>query len=109
ASAFLTGVVDETYTYDASGRRPGTTVNPCCGTVTNSYYSQDWQVLQDVATPTPGSCGNTTTSTYTWGLSYIDDIVERDQSVNGGAVTRGRCGSLRLHRMGLALTTPHRL
>ena len=52
--------------------------------MTNSYYSTSWQVLEDDIV-----LGSTTTKdTYVWSLSYIDDIVARDQSVNGGAATR---------------------
>ena len=74
----------DVYSYDADNRRPGFSI--CSGTVTNSYYSTSWQDLEDdVYNPCGGS---TTVSTYTWGFSYIDDIVERDQNVNGGAITR---------------------
>jgi len=52
--------------------------------VTNSYYSADWQVLEDDIVN-----GSTATKdTYVWSQSYIDDMVARDQSVNGGAATR---------------------
>jgi len=52
--------------------------------VTNSYYSTSWQVLEDDIV-----LGSTTTKdTYVWSQSYIDDMVARDQSVNGGAATR---------------------
>jgi len=72
----------EFLTYDADNRRPGLTI--CSGAVTNSYYSADWQVLEDDIVN-----GSTTTKdTYVWSLSYIDDMVARDQSVNGGAATR---------------------
>jgi RHS repeat-associated protein len=72
----------EVFTYDADNRRPGLSI--CGGAVTNSYYSTDWQVLEDDIVN-----GSTTTKdTYVWSQSYIDDMVARDQSVNGGAATR---------------------
>lgn len=73
---------EDFFTYDADNRRPGISV--CSGAVTDSYYSQDWQDLEDVAVTTGGCGGNTTeTSTYVWGQSYVDDLVARDDSTYG--------------------------
>ena len=78
------GSTTEYYSYDADNRRPGLTI--CSGAVSNSFYSTNWQDLEDDVYV---SCGGTTTvSTYAWGLSYIDDLIARDQNVNGGAITR---------------------
>ena len=66
------------YTYDALGRRPGTT--KCSGRITDSYYSADWQGLEDDTTGPADPCLGpfSSTSTYVWSLSYVDDMVERD-------------------------------
>ena len=72
----------EFFTYDADNRRPG--LSFCSGEVLNSYYDMAWQDLED-----DDVIGSTTTkSTYVWSQSYIDDMLARDQSVNGGAATR---------------------
>ena len=73
---------EDFFTYDADNRRPGISV--CSGAVTDSYYSQDWQDLEDVAVTSGGCGGNTTeTSTYVWSQSYVDDLVARDDSTYG--------------------------
>lgn len=77
-----TSVNGETFTYDADSRRPA--LSFCSGEVQNSYYDVSWQDLED-----DDVNGSTTTKdTYVWSQSYIDDMVARDQSVNGGTATR---------------------
>ena len=67
----------ETYTYNAIGERPGMSINICNGAVTSSYYSTQWQDLEDDVTTYV--CGPTTTkSTYLWSISYIDDLIAHD-------------------------------
>ena len=73
---------NEAYTYNANNQRPGLSV--CNGAVTTSYYSTNWQDLEDDIT----SGSTTTKNTYLWSISYIDDLVARDSSVNGGTATR---------------------
>ena len=58
----------EMYLYDAIGRRPSLTLSG--GGLTLSYFSADWQVLEDDQ--------GTSKTTYVWSLSYIDDMVARD-------------------------------
>jgi hypothetical protein len=62
----------EYYTYNANNQRPGLSV--CNGAMTTSYYSSQWQDLEDDVT----SGSTTTQSTYLWSISYIDDLVARD-------------------------------
>jgi len=77
-----TSVNGEVFSYDADSRRPG--LSFCSGEVINSYYDTTWQDIED-----DDVNGSTTTkSSYVWSQSYIDDMVARDQSVNGGAATR---------------------
>ena len=78
----------ETYSYDADSRRPG--LNICAGAIINSYYDTSWQDVEDDAYTPPNGCNpaSTTVSTYDWSQSYIDDVVARDQSTNGGSITR---------------------
>jgi RHS repeat-associated protein len=73
----------EFYSYDADNRRPGLSI--CSGAVSDSYYSSGWQDIEDDVVP---CVGTTTKSTYVWSESYVDDLVARDQSTNGGVVTR---------------------
>jgi len=62
----------KSFMYLALGQRASVTI--CPGSTSYSYYSADWQALEDVA---PGS-GSATT--YVWGLGYIDDLVARDDA-----------------------------
>ena len=73
---------NEAYTYNANNQRPGLSV--CNGAVTTSYYSTNWQDLEDDII----SGSATTKNTYLWSISYIDDLVARDSTVNGGTATR---------------------
>ena len=67
----------EVYAYNAIGERPGLSLNVCNGAVTSSYYSTQWQDLEDDVTTYP--CGPVTTmSTYLWSEGYIDDLIARD-------------------------------
>jgi len=51
---------------------PQATMSICCGgTVTYSYYSTDWQDLEDDA-------GGGSVATYVWGLENQSELVERD-------------------------------
>jgi RHS repeat-associated protein len=85
--ANLPGRTNESFTYNAGDERPGLSI--CAGTVTTSYYSNKWQDLEDdIVTPGPCGASSTTTSTYLWSEGYIDDLVARDSSVDGGSVTR---------------------
>ena len=77
------GSTQEFYAYDADNRRPGLSI--CSGAVSDSYYTTGWQDIEDDVVPCVGA---TTKSTYVWSESYIDDLVARDQSTNGGAITR---------------------
>jgi RHS repeat-associated protein len=53
---------------------PQASMSTCCGsTVTTSYYSTDWQDLEDV--PPSGH-----ESTYVWGLENQSELVERDDT-----------------------------
>ena len=89
--AYLPGNPDnpnQYYSYNADNERPGLSV--CNGVTTTSYYSTQWQVLEEDATTPSGPCvgATTTVSTYLWSEGYIDDLVARDSSVDGGTVTR---------------------
>ena len=54
-----------------------------CGPTTDSYYSINWQVLEDKQNT--GCCGAMTTSSqYVWGIDYIDDLAERDDNSSSG-------------------------
>ena len=82
---------DDVYSFDATGRRPG--LNICGGIVTDSYYSINWQDIEDDTTNpySDGSgCGAAaqSTSTYVWSLSYIDDMVARDYFDSHGVTQR---------------------
>lgn len=79
---------NENITYNAGSEQAGLTI--CNGTITSSYYSTNWQDLEDDIVTPAGPCtpASTTNSTYVWSEGYIDDLVERDSSVNGGSVTR---------------------
>lgn len=70
----------ELYSYDADNRRPGLSI--CSGSVSDSYYTTQWQDIEDDVSG--GS--NPGTSTFVWGLSYIDDLMARD--TNAGGPTR---------------------
>jgi len=76
------------YSYNADNERPGLSV--CNGVTTTSYYSTQWQVLEEDATTPSSPCvgATTTVSTYLWSEAYIDELVARDSSVDGGSVTR---------------------
>ena len=74
----------ELFAYDADNRRPSLTV--CGPTVTDSYYSSDWQILQE------GCGGTTATSQYVWGLGYIDDLVLRDDNSTSGSLGKTSSG-----------------
>ena len=68
----------ETLQYTANGGRDAS-LNACGNIVSESYYSTDWQVLERIDTSYPPCGGPTTsTSTYVWGLSYVNDLVARD-------------------------------
>ena len=62
----------ESMQYTPGGQRASVYV--CPSGTTYSYYSADWQDLEDDA---PGGSGSAIT-TYVWGQSYIDDLVARD-------------------------------
>ena len=74
------GTLAETFGYLAGGQRASDVYNACLGNNTYSYYSKDWQDLEEDI-PCCGGCGGgSSKSTYLWGLGYIDDLVERDDS-----------------------------
>jgi RHS repeat-associated protein len=81
------GGTNEVFSYDADGRRPAVTV--CGTTITDSYYSLDWQVLEEDSRPTCGSAQ--VQNQYVWSLSYIDDLVLRDDNSTSGSL--GKTGS----------------
>jgi RHS repeat-associated protein len=72
----------EYYSYNADNERPGLSV--CNGAVTTTYYSTQWQELEEDVTVD----SSTTVNTYLWSEAYIDELVARDSSVDGGSVTR---------------------
>ena len=86
ASTSSSGVYDgSSYTFDALGRRTRTTRtqyinNSCTYTSSDSYYSADWQVLEE-GTPSNGCSSSTYTpkSQYVWSPVYVDALVLRDE------------------------------
>ena len=74
----------EVFAYDADGRRPALTI--CSNTITDSYYSIDWQVLQENSRSTGAVLDQ-----YVWGLGYVDDLVLRDDNSSSGSY--GKSGS----------------
>jgi RHS repeat-associated protein len=64
------------YNYDALGRR---IVETESGTTTDLYYSSQWQVLEE-------RVGGAATAQNVWSPVYVDVLVERDRSVNGGTL-----------------------
>ena len=92
------GYDTSSYTFDALGRRTRTSryqnVNgSCSNTVSDSYYSLDWQVLEE-GTPDYGcsSSSYSAKSQYVWSPVYVDAFVLRDE-LNADTST-GPAGSL---------------
>jgi len=82
------GSITETYAYDADNRRPSLTISLCTGTITDSFYSTDWQVLEE----DNRICGGlTANSQYVWGQGYVDDLILRDDNSVSGNL--GKTGS----------------
>jgi YD repeat-containing protein len=69
------GTTLEAMAYDGLGRR----VVENSGTARDLYYSSGWQVLEE-------RVGGVATAQYVWGPRYVDDLVLRDRSVNGGTL-----------------------
>ena len=79
----------------ANSSRAAQTVTLCTGTATttDSYYSAEWQLLEEDVTTNPG-CGpvTVTASQYVWGLGYIDDLVLRDDDSSSGNLGKASSG-----------------
>jgi RHS repeat-associated protein len=67
------------FTYDGLGRRVGQTAG---GTVTDLYYSDDWQVLEE-------RVGGATVQ-YVWSPVYVDALVLRDRDADGNGTLEER-------------------
>ncbi len=65
------GNVIETYRYDAKGERM--TESPAAGAATDLYYSDAGQVIEERQ-------GGVTTARNVWGITYVNDLVVREQS-----------------------------
>ena len=81
------------FTYTADGRAAATAVN--CGPAadTDSYYDLAWRVVETdlpAGTTSPSST-RTPQVQYVWGLTYVNDLVERDDA--GVAGDLGTAGS----------------
>ena len=74
----------EVFAYDADGRRSALTIRS--NTITDTYYSIDWQVLQENSRSTGAVLDQ-----YVWGLGYVDDLVLRDDNSTSGSY--GKSGS----------------
>lgn len=66
------GSAIQEYTYDAAGHR----ISQDSGTLTDLYYSANWQVLEERES-------ELTKTQYVWSHTYIDELIERDRDVDG--------------------------
>jgi YD repeat-containing protein len=73
------GTTLESLSYDGLGRR--IIVNP--GTVTDLYYSDQWQVLEE-------RVGGAAKVHYVWSPVYVDTMVLRDRDATGGGTLSER-------------------
>ena len=77
------GSTEETYTYDALGRRVQTiTTDGASESAQAAFYDAEDQVIQ-TSTTVSGSA-TVTLDQYVWGLSYVNDLVARDDSSTSG-------------------------
>jgi hypothetical protein len=81
------GFALETRSYYATGEMSSDTDN-CQSVTTQSYYSMDWQAVEDDTRtgsgfpPPPFVVANQ----YVWGLGYVDDLVLRDDNSTTGSL-----------------------
>ncbi len=100
--------VNNTYVYDAWNRlvqvKQGSSVldsrsyyadlhmasssDSCAGVTTESYYSSDWQVLEDDTNAGSGM----TRMQYVWGKGYTDQLVARDDNSTTGSLGASSSG-----------------
>src|ERR1700719_1059358 len=64
------GGTTHSYVYDAMGHSPSEAL--CTGDTIVSYYSKDWQDLQDNLVTGSGSTAQTQN---VWGAGHVDDLV----------------------------------
>ncbi|WP_161968070.1 RHS repeat domain-containing protein [Fimbriiglobus ruber] len=80
------GTTLETNTYDGKSRLVTQTVS---GTTTNSYYSNQWQVLEQ-------QVGTEYTTRNVWSPVYVNAMVDRDTDTSGTGLTATGSGYQRL-------------
>lgn len=76
------------YTYDARNFRIRKETYDGTGTLEHTYdyyYTAGWQCVEEVHVPQTGT-GSLTQ--YFWGLRYIDDLICREKTPDGGSTTR---------------------
>ena len=92
-----TGTKVAEYIYDARGMRVRKETHNLFGIVestTDYYYTASWQCVEEITTGTGSSSSSSSsgmsggTTTYVWGLRYIDDLVERSTTPTGSSTTR---------------------
>ena len=81
------------YEYDGMNRRiveqAGTSASPAAvtATVRDSYYSQEWQVLEERIRDAGGSIPATADTRYIWSPVFIDAMVAKDHNADSTAST----------------------
>ncbi|NBT26846.1 MAG: hypothetical protein EBT09_09900, partial [Actinobacteria bacterium] len=81
------------YEYDGMNRRiveqVGTSASPAAtsAAIRDSYYSQEWQVLEERIRDAVGSIPATADTRYIWSPVYIDAMVARDRNADSTAST----------------------
>jgi len=87
------GVEVARYLYDGLNRRivelVGTSAAPAAANapVRDSYYSQDWQVLEERVRTATGTIPATAATRFVWSPVYVDAMIARDFNADGNAAT----------------------
>jgi len=87
------GVEVARYQYDGLNRRivelVGTAAAPAAANapVRDSYYSQDWQVLEERRRTAEGAIPATAETRFVWSPVYVDAMIARDSNADGRAGT----------------------
>ena len=81
------------YEYDGINRRiveqAGTAASPAAASaaIRDSYYSQEWQVLEERIRDAEGSIPAVADTRYVWSPVYIDAMVARDRNADANTAT----------------------
>jgi len=87
------GVEIARYEYDGLNRRiveqVGTAAVPAAASapVRDSYYSQDWQVLEERVRTSTGAIPATADTRFIWSPVYVDALIARDRNADANATT----------------------